>query len=87
MLHPNITEGPRGQVTNVTFTFPSGRAVPEAALRAAIQCSETLGAYGWLHDYPFARFIALAKMLQVVDGSAEIQRLVIARDLVRRPSR
>jgi alkylation response protein AidB-like acyl-CoA dehydrogenase len=59
---------------------------PDAALRAAIQCSETLGAYGWLHDYPLARFIALAKMLQVVDGSAEIQRVVIARDLVRRAS-
>jgi alkylation response protein AidB-like acyl-CoA dehydrogenase len=56
----------------------------DAALRAAIQCSETLGAYGWLHDYPLARFIALAKMLQVVDGTAEIQRVVIARDLVRR---
>ena len=58
---------------------------PDAALRAAIPCSETLGAYGWLHDYPLARFIALA-MLQVVDGSAEIQRIVIARDLLRRPS-
>lgn len=57
---------------------------PDASLRASIQCSETLGAYGMLHDYPLARFIALAKMLQVVDGSAEIQRVVIARDLVRR---
>jgi alkylation response protein AidB-like acyl-CoA dehydrogenase len=59
---------------------------PDAALRGAIQCSETLGAYGWLHDYPLARFIALAKMLQVVDGTAEIQRMVIARDLLRRAS-
>jgi len=59
---------------------------PDAALRAAVQCSETLGAYGWLHDYPLARFIALAKMLQVVDGTAEVQRIVIARDLVRRAS-
>jgi alkylation response protein AidB-like acyl-CoA dehydrogenase len=28
--------------------------------------------------------MALAKMLQVVDGSSEIQRIVIARDLMRR---
>lgn len=56
---------------------------PDSALQAAIRCSETLGAYGWLHDHPLARFIALAKMLQVVDGSAEIQRIVIARDLMR----
>lgn len=57
---------------------------PDAALRAAITCSEALGAYGWLHDYPLARFIALAKMLQVVDGTAEVQRMLIARDLARR---
>lgn len=60
------------------------RFAPDAALRAAITCSEVLGAYGWLHDYPLARFIALAKMLQVVDGTSEVQRLVIARDLERR---
>ncbi len=57
---------------------------PDAALRAAILGSEVLGAYGWLEDYPFNRFIALAKMLQVVDGTAEIQRVVIARDLLKR---
>jgi alkylation response protein AidB-like acyl-CoA dehydrogenase len=56
---------------------------PDVALRAAITCSEALGAYGWLNDYPLARFIALAKMLQVVDGTAEIQRIVIARHLAR----
>ena len=60
------------------------RFAPDAALRAAIACSEVLGAYGWLDDHPLARFIALAKMLQVVDGTAEIQRLVIARGLDRR---
>jgi alkylation response protein AidB-like acyl-CoA dehydrogenase len=60
------------------------RFCPDVALRAAITCSEVLGAYGWLHDHPLARFLAEAKMLQVVDGTAEIQRLVIGRDLARR---
>jgi alkylation response protein AidB-like acyl-CoA dehydrogenase len=60
------------------------RFCPDAALRAAVIASEVLGAYGWLHDYPLARFIDLAKMLQVVDGTTEIQRIVIARDLVKR---
>ena len=41
------------------------------------------GAYGWLEDTPLPRFISLAKMLQVVDGTAEIQRLVIGRELAR----
>jgi alkylation response protein AidB-like acyl-CoA dehydrogenase len=60
------------------------RFCPDAALRAAIACSEVLGAYGLLHEYPLARFIAHAKMLQIVDGTTEIQRIVIARDLARR---
>ncbi|HZP91234.1 MAG TPA: acyl-CoA dehydrogenase family protein [Actinomycetota bacterium] len=60
------------------------RFCPDAALRAAIVASEVLGAYGWLEDHPLARFIDLAKMLQVVDGTTEIQRVVIARDLLRR---
>ena len=36
------------------------RFCPDAALRAAIACSEVLGAYGWLLDHPLARMIALA---------------------------
>jgi alkylation response protein AidB-like acyl-CoA dehydrogenase len=60
------------------------RFCPDAALRAAVACSETLGAYGWLLDHPLARMIALAKMLQVVDGTAEIQRVVIGRALSSR---
>jgi alkylation response protein AidB-like acyl-CoA dehydrogenase len=63
------------------------RFCPDAALRAAIVCSEALGAYGWLDDTPLPRFISLAKMLQVVDGTAEIQRLVIGRELERLSSR
>ena len=60
------------------------RFCPDAAFRAATTCSEVLGAYGWLHDHPLARFIDLAKMLQVVDGTTEIQRVVIVRDLLKR---
>jgi alkylation response protein AidB-like acyl-CoA dehydrogenase len=63
------------------------RFAPDAAVRAAVTASEVLGAYGWLHDTPLPRFIALAKMLQVVDGTAEIQRVVIGRDLARRAAR
>jgi alkylation response protein AidB-like acyl-CoA dehydrogenase len=60
------------------------RFCPDMALRAALECSEVLGAYGWLHDTPLPRLIALGRMLQSVDGTAEIQKVVIARDLVRR---
>ncbi len=57
------------------------RFAPDAALRGAIVCSEVLGAYGWLLDHPIARIIAVAKMMTVVDGTAEVQRMVIGRAL------
>jgi alkylation response protein AidB-like acyl-CoA dehydrogenase len=60
------------------------RFCADAAVRAAVACSQAMGANGWLLDHPPARMLALAKMLQVVDGTSEIQRLVIGRDLVRR---
>jgi alkylation response protein AidB-like acyl-CoA dehydrogenase len=60
------------------------RFCPDAALRAALAASEVLGGRGWTGDSPLPRFVALAKMLQVVDGTTEIQRVVIARELVRR---
>lgn len=36
VLHPNITEGPRGQVAAVTFAFEGTHEIPEATLRAAM---------------------------------------------------
>lgn len=59
------------------------RFAPDAALRGTGVCSEVLGAYGWLEDHPLARMAAVAKMLTVVDGTAEVQRIVIARALQR----
>lgn len=60
------------------------RFCPDAALRAALAASEVLGAYGWLEERGPARLVAEAKMLTVVDGTTEICRIVIARDLARR---
>lgn len=60
------------------------RFCPDLALHGALECSEVLGAYGWLLDTPLPRLIANARMLQSVDGTAEIQKVVIARALDRR---
>ena len=72
-----------GTPAGTTATAHAKRFCPDAALRAAIACSEALGAYGWLSDTPLPRFQSYAKMLQVVDGTAEIQRLVLGRELAR----
>ena len=57
---------------------------PDAALRAANTCTQVLGGYGLLKPYELDRLSRLAQMLKIVDGTTEIQRVVIARALRQR---
>ncbi|MEM7071663.1 MAG: acyl-CoA dehydrogenase family protein [Pseudomonadota bacterium] len=58
--------------------------VPEAALHAANVCTQVLGGQGLLADYGLDRLSRLAQMLKIVDGTTEIQRVVISRALKKR---
>ena len=58
--------------------------VPDAALRAANVCTQVLGGAGLLAPSGLDRLSRLAQMLKIVDGTTEIQRVVIGRSLVKR---
>ncbi len=58
--------------------------VPDAALRAATICTQILGGMGLLKPYGLDRLTLLAQMLKIVDGTTEIQRVVIGRALRKR---
>lgn len=58
--------------------------VPDAALKAANICTQVLGGMGLLQEYGLDRLSRLAQMLKIVDGSTEIQRVVIGRSLQKR---
>ena len=53
-----------------------------AALRGIADCMQIMGADGYRQDQPFARHMAAAKMAQYLDGTTEIQNVVIARRLL-----
>ncbi|HEV8669128.1 MAG TPA: acyl-CoA dehydrogenase family protein [Candidatus Limnocylindria bacterium] len=55
----------------------------EAASRAANDCLQILGGYGYLRDYPLERIVRDARLMEIGEGTSEVQRIVIARDLVR----
>lgn len=51
------------------------------AVKAASEAVQIHGGYGTMHDYPVARFYCDAKVLEIGEGTNEIQHLVIARHL------
>ena len=55
------------------------------ALTGISECMQAMGANGLKHEYPFARHLACAKIAQYLDGSTEIQNVVISRALQRGP--
>jgi alkylation response protein AidB-like acyl-CoA dehydrogenase len=55
----------------------------DTAMRVATDAVQVLGGYGYVEDFPAERYLREAKMLQIVEGTNQIQRLVIARALSR----
>ena len=51
----------------------------DTAMRVAIDAVQVLGGYGYVTDFPAERYLREAKVLQIVEGTNQIQRLVIGR--------
>ncbi len=56
----------------------------EISIRAANHAVELHGGYGYLRDFPVERILRDAKMYQIGEGTSQIQRMVIARELLGR---
>jgi alkylation response protein AidB-like acyl-CoA dehydrogenase len=55
----------------------------DAAMRVTTDAIQVLGGYGYVSDHPVERWFREAKVLQIVEGTNQIQRLVISRSLAR----
>jgi alkylation response protein AidB-like acyl-CoA dehydrogenase len=55
----------------------------ELAMRATIKAVQIHGGYGYTKDYPVERFMRDAKICEIGEGTSEIQRMVIARELMK----
>ncbi|MEU1026006.1 acyl-CoA dehydrogenase family protein [Streptomyces sp. NPDC005904] len=59
----------------------------DAAMKVTTDAVQVLGGYGYTADFPVERFMREAKVLQIVEGTNQIQRMVIARHLAGPESR
>jgi alkylation response protein AidB-like acyl-CoA dehydrogenase len=55
----------------------------DVAMVVATEAVQILGGYGYIKEYPAERFMRDAKITQIYEGTQEIQRLVIAREMLK----
>ncbi len=55
----------------------------EVAMRSTVKCVQIFGGYGYVTDYPVERHMRDAKITEIYEGTSEIQRLVIASNLLK----
>ncbi len=74
-----IDRGERGTLeSSIAKCFAS-----DAALHVADEALQTFGGYGYMKEYPVEKLLRDAKLTQIYEGANEIQRSVIARELLR----
>jgi alkylation response protein AidB-like acyl-CoA dehydrogenase len=55
----------------------------EAAMRCTIKAVQIFGGYGYTREYPVERTMRDAKLCEIGEGTSEVQRMIIARRLIR----
>lgn len=68
---------------NVTFLGSAAKCfASDTAMKVTVDVVQVLGGYGYVKDYPAERFMRDAKITQIYEGTNQIQRLVMARQLL-----
>lgn len=80
LLHAAATARDRGQ--HITqFSAMAKLMASEAAMWVTTQAIQIFGGYGYVKEYPVERLFRDAKVTEIYEGTSEIQRIVIAREL------
>jgi acyl-CoA dehydrogenase len=66
---------------NTLLSSHAKRFAADAAMRVATDAVQVYGGYGFIKDYPVEKLMRDAKIMQLYEGTAQIQRIVIAREI------
>ncbi len=80
LLHAAAAAKDRGQPIT-QFGSMSKLMASETAMWVTTQAIQIFGGYGYVTDYPVERLFRDAKVTEIYEGTSEIQRIVIAREL------
>jgi len=69
---------------DLTFLSSAAKcAAPDAAMEITVDAVQLLGGYGYTKDFPVERMMRDAKITQIYEGTNQIQRMVMARQLLK----
>ena len=68
---------------NTLVSSHAKRFAADMAMRATTDAVQIFGGYGYSREYPVEKLMRDAKLIQIYEGTSQIQRLVIARELLR----
>lgn len=81
LLHAAAAAKTRGErVTR--FSSMAKLFATETAMKVTTEAIQIFGGYGYVTDYPVERFFRDAKVTEIYEGTSEVQRIVIARDVL-----
>jgi alkylation response protein AidB-like acyl-CoA dehydrogenase len=73
----------QGQVSELTFASSAAKCfASDTAMAITTDAVQLLGGYGYVRDYPVERMMRDAKITQIYEGTNQIQRVVLARQLL-----
>ena len=55
----------------------------DIAMKVTTNAVQILGGYGYMKEYIVERYMREAKIMQIVEGTNEIQKLIIAREILK----
>jgi acyl-CoA dehydrogenase len=72
----------RGAEGSSLMSSHAKRFAADAAMNASLNAVQIFGGYGYTKDYPVEKLFRDAKLMQIYEGTAQIQRVVIARHIL-----
>jgi len=68
---------------NTLVSSHAKRFAADMAMRVTSDAVQIFGGYGYTREYPVEKLMRDAKLIQIYEGTSQVQRLVIARELLR----
>ena len=83
LTHKAASQVDAGDLSAITSAYAKAYGA-DAAMRASTDAVQIFGGYGYTKEYPVEKLMRDAKLLQIYEGTSQIQRVVIARNVLGR---